>query len=67
MPNFVFVQCPNCKLKIKIDQDKKYHDCPDCKFEFRIDQVAAIAPVNNVVPKPKESVFGKFLRENNLL
>ncbi|MDR2429166.1 MAG: hypothetical protein LBD62_05100 [Candidatus Margulisbacteria bacterium] len=38
MSEFVFINCPNCKTKIKIDRDKKYHDCEECKFEFRLDQ-----------------------------
>ncbi|MDR2431366.1 MAG: hypothetical protein LBD99_03830 [Candidatus Margulisbacteria bacterium] len=44
MPDFIFINCPNCKTKIKIDRDKKYHDCEECKFEFRLDQVADIEP-----------------------
>ncbi|GBR72576.1 hypothetical protein NO1_0085 [Candidatus Termititenax aidoneus] len=39
MSEFVFINCPNCKTKIKIDREKKYHDCAECKFEFRLDQV----------------------------
>ena len=38
MPEFIFINCPNCKTKIKIDREKKYHDCEECKHEFRIDQ-----------------------------
>lgn len=66
MTEFTYVQCPNCKIKIKIDKDKKYHDCPDCKYEFRIEQLPPIAPVDKVAPQKKESIFGKFLRENSL-
>lgn len=32
---FISAPCPNCKVKIKIDKDKKYQDCPECKSEFR--------------------------------
>ena len=37
--DFIFINCPNCGTKIKIDREKKYHDCEECKFEFRLDQV----------------------------
>ncbi|MDR1453112.1 MAG: hypothetical protein LBJ25_03960 [Candidatus Margulisbacteria bacterium] len=39
MSEFIFINCPNCQMKIKIDREKKYHDCEECKFEFRLDQV----------------------------
>jgi len=39
MPEFIFINCPNCKTKIKIDREKKYHDCEECKYEFRSDQI----------------------------
>jgi hypothetical protein len=66
MPEFIYVQCPNCKIKIKIDKDKKYHDCPDCKYEFGVEQVSASPPAAKVAQEKKESIFGKFLRENKL-
>jgi ribosomal protein L37AE/L43A len=43
VPDFVFINCPNCKTKIKIDRDKKYHDCEECKFEFCLDGAADIS------------------------
>lgn len=66
MPEFIYVQCPNCKIKIRIDKEKKYHDCPDCKYEFQIGQVQPITPVSEVASEKKESIFGKFLRETQL-
>jgi hypothetical protein len=41
--NFVFIKCPNCGVKIKIDKDKKYEDCPYCKYEFRTADIPELA------------------------
>jgi len=65
MPEFIYVPCPNCKVKIKIDKEKKYHDCPDCKFEFRLDDLPEFKGDTKPAEK-KESIFGKFIRENKL-
>ena len=64
MANYIYAQCPNCKIKLKLDADKKYHDCTDCKFEFRLEDVQPLPANNPAAAQPKESIFGKFLREN---
>ncbi|MDR1997267.1 MAG: hypothetical protein LBQ83_02965 [Candidatus Margulisbacteria bacterium] len=40
MPEFIYIDCPQCRVKIKIDREKKYHDCPECGLEFRSDQLS---------------------------
>jgi len=67
MPEFIYIKCPNCKVKVKIDKEKKYHDCPDCKYEFRIDQISdQLNSSTNSGQAKKESIFGKFMKEKNL-
>ncbi len=67
MHDFHYIPCPNCKIKIKIDNSKKYNDCPECKFEFQTETVAAqLNQKETSVNEKKESIFTKFLKENNL-
>jgi Zn finger protein HypA/HybF involved in hydrogenase expression len=58
MSEFVFINCPNCKAKLKIDREKKYHDCEECKFEFRIDQ--AELPERGQGGTPQKSLLEKL-------
>jgi hypothetical protein len=60
MSEFVFIKCPNCKTKIKIDREKKYHDCEECKFEFRLDQVEFPAGERE---QPPEKAGGSLLEK----
>lgn len=65
MTAFIYINCPNCKVKIKIAAEKKYHDCPECKYEFRIDDLK-IENIPSAKTATKESIFGKFTREQGL-
>lgn len=65
MAKFIYINCPNCKVKIKIDAEKKYHDCPDCKYEFKLDEPPTIDHAKQTNTSG-ESVFGKFMREKGL-
>ena len=42
--DFIYIECPNCKMKIKADKDKKYHDCEECGFEFCLEPGETAAP-----------------------
>ncbi len=65
MTQFIYINCPNCKVKIKIDPEKKYHDCPDCKYEFKIDDLNKATAAKPSTTNG-ESIFGKFMREKGL-
>ena len=53
-----YTVCPNCREKVKTEENKKYIDCPYCSFEFKIKE-AELEPKKE---KPKLSLgdlFGK--------
>jgi len=68
MSDFVYIKCPNCAVKIKIDRLKKYHDCSDCRYEFRIEDVESqINEADQASDNTeKESIFAKFMKEKGL-
>jgi DNA-directed RNA polymerase subunit RPC12/RpoP len=58
MSEFIFINCPNCRAKIKIDREKKYHDCEECKFEFRLEQVEPPDNAQSMMPQTKRPMSG---------